>query len=179
MSAALTDRDVKPVTRHQTSCPDLPTTHHNMHMPAHRKSVIVNPVSTMDYSINDDFSMGPKGAQRNPVILTSSRELIILNSITNIDWIIYLEIANKLYLYLLYTVSEGIVAESLTKLMESKLVKEKKLEMEKKIEMLRRKQEKEKHRAQHMKSSHDSERMRMSKFSMSSRFVKRLSIKNM
>lgn len=47
-----------------------------MTLPAHRKSVIVHPVSTMDYSVNDDFSMGPKGAQRNPVIVTSSRKLI-------------------------------------------------------------------------------------------------------
>lgn len=75
--------------------------------------------------------------------------------------------------------SEGIVAESLTKLEENKLVKDKKMELEKKIENLRRKQEKEKHRAQHMKLSHDTERVRVSKFSMSSRFVKRLSIKNM
>lgn len=76
-------------------------------------------------------------------------------------------------------VSEGVVAESLPKLMDNKLVKDKKVELEKKFEALRRKQEKERHRAQHMKSSHESERMRMSKFSMSSRFVKRLSIKNM
>lgn len=93
--------------------------------------------------------------------------------------IIHFKITNKLHLFLLHTVSEGIVAESLTKLMDNKLVKEKKLEMEKKIEMLRRKHEKERHRVQHMKSSHDSERTRMSKFSMSSRFVKRISIKNM
>lgn len=77
------------------------------------------------------------------------------------------------------TVSEGVVAESLSKLNDNKLVKDKKMELEKKLEMLRRKHEKERHRVQHLKSSHDSERMRMSKFSMSSRFVKRLSIKNM
>lgn len=75
--------------------------------------------------------------------------------------------------------SEGIVAESLAMLEENKLVKDKKIELEKKMENLRRKQEKEKHRAQHMKLSHDTERVRVSKFSMSSRFVKRLSIKNM
>lgn len=76
-------------------------------------------------------------------------------------------------------VSEGIVAESLTKFMDNKLVKDKEMELEKKIDALRRKQEKERHRIQHLKSSHESDRMRMSKFSMSSRFVKRLSIKNM
>jgi phosphatidylinositol phospholipase C, beta len=77
------------------------------------------------------------------------------------------------------TVSEGVVAESLSKLNENKLVKDKKMELEKKIEVLRRKYEKDRYRVQHLKPSHDSDRKRMSKFSMSSRFVKRLSIKNM
>lgn len=77
-SVAPAERDVKPVTRHQTSCPDLPTGHQMaVTLPAsHRKSVTVNPVSTMDYSVNDDFSKGPKVAQRNlPTLLTTSREL--------------------------------------------------------------------------------------------------------
>lgn len=39
-------------------------------------------------------------------------------------------------------VSEEIVAESLEKLMDNKLVKEKKMELEKKLESLRKKQEK-------------------------------------
>lgn len=150
-SVASTERDVKPVTRHQISCPDLPTGHHMaVTLPApHRKSVTANSVSTMDYSVNDDFSKGPKGSHRNlPVLLSTS-------------------------------LSEGVVAESLSKLNDNKLVKDKKMELEKKIEMLRRKHEKERHRVQHLKSSHDSERMRISKFSMSSRFVKRLSIKNL
>ncbi|XP_025195692.1 1-phosphatidylinositol 4,5-bisphosphate phosphodiesterase classes I and II [Melanaphis sacchari] len=149
-SVAPAERDVKPVTRHQTSCPDLPTGHQmTVTLSAsHRKSVTVNPVSAFEFSINDDFSKGSKVAQRNlPVLLTTS-------------------------------LSEGIVAESLSKLSENKLVKDKKMELEKKIENLRRKYEKERHRVQHLKSSHDSERMRISKFSMSSRFVKRLSIKN-
>lgn len=75
--------------------------------------------------------------------------------------------------------SESIVAESLTQLMENKTVKEKKLELEKKMENLLRKQSKEKHRLLNLKPGNDSDRVRTSKFSMSSRFVKRLSIKNM
>lgn len=75
-AAAAAERDpVKPVTRHQTSCPDLPTTHHmTVAMPAHRRSVIASPVSTMDHSVNDDFSVGPKGSQRNTVLVTTSRK---------------------------------------------------------------------------------------------------------
>ncbi|VVC36673.1 Hypothetical protein CINCED_3A006441 [Cinara cedri] len=45
------------------------------------------------------------------------------------------------------------------------------------MENLRRKQKKEKQRAQHMKSSHDTERMHLSKLSINSRFVEQLSIK--
>jgi len=77
-SVAPAERDVKPVTRHQTSCPDLPTGHHmTVALSApHRKSVTTNPVSTMDYMVNDDFSKGPKGSQRNlPVLLSTSCEL--------------------------------------------------------------------------------------------------------
>lgn len=95
------------------------------------------------------------------------------------DYCVYALIHHIIFLLFVYAVSEGVVAESLTKLMDNKLVKDKKMELEKKIDALRRKQEKERYRAQHMKSSHESDRMRMSKFSMSSRFVKRLSIKNM
>lgn len=76
------------------------------------------------------------------------------------------------------TVTDEIVAESLEKLMENKLVREKKLELEKKLESLRKKHEKEKMRLQSQKASLDGEKHR-SKFYMSNRLVKRLSSKNM
>lgn len=76
------------------------------------------------------------------------------------------------------TVSDDIVAESLEKLMENKLVKEKKMELEKKLESLRKKHEKEKMRVQSQKGSIDSEKHK-SKFYMSNKLVKRLSSKNM
>ncbi|KAG5321446.1 PIP1 phosphodiesterase, partial [Pseudoatta argentina] len=73
-------------------------------------------------------------------------------------------------------ISDEIVAESLEKLMENKLVKEKKMELEKKLESLRKKHEKEKMRLQSQKASIDGEKHR-SKFYMSNRLVKRLSSK--
>jgi len=76
------------------------------------------------------------------------------------------------------TVSDEIIAESLEKLMENKLVREKKMELEKKLESLRKKHEKEKMRLQSQKASLDGEKHR-SKFYMSNRLVKRLSSKNM
>jgi hypothetical protein len=67
--------DVKPVTRHQTSCPDLPTTHHmTVTLPPHRVSVTVNPVSTVEHLVNDDFNIGPRGPQKKPIVSTPSRE---------------------------------------------------------------------------------------------------------
>ncbi|XP_018349687.1 PREDICTED: 1-phosphatidylinositol 4,5-bisphosphate phosphodiesterase classes I and II isoform X4 [Trachymyrmex septentrionalis] len=73
-------------------------------------------------------------------------------------------------------ISDEIVAESLEKLMENKLVREKKMELEKKLESLRKKHEKEKMRLQSQKASIDGEKHR-SKFYMSNRLVKRLSSK--
>ncbi|KAL1463083.1 hypothetical protein WDU94_014872, partial [Cyamophila willieti] len=71
-----------------------------------------------------------------------------------------------------------IAAESLEKLMENKLVKEKKAELEKKLESLKKKHEKEKNRilGTQRKCSQDASK---SKFSMSNRLVKRLSTKNL
>ncbi|XP_025268130.1 1-phosphatidylinositol 4,5-bisphosphate phosphodiesterase classes I and II isoform X2 [Camponotus floridanus] len=73
-------------------------------------------------------------------------------------------------------ISEEIMAESLEKLMENKLVREKKMELEKKLESLRKKHEKEKMRMQSQKGSLDGEKHR-SKF-YSNKLVKRLSSKN-
>ncbi|XP_014213260.1 1-phosphatidylinositol 4,5-bisphosphate phosphodiesterase classes I and II isoform X2 [Copidosoma floridanum] len=75
-------------------------------------------------------------------------------------------------------VSEDIVAESLDKLMENKLVKEKKMELEKKLENLRKKQGKEKARVQGTKGSSVDGESKKSKFYMSNMLVKRLSSKN-
>ncbi|XP_031845636.1 phospholipase C at 21C isoform X3 [Nomia melanderi] len=73
--------------------------------------------------------------------------------------------------------NDEIMAESLEKLMENKLVKEKKLELEKKLESLRKKHEKEKIRVQSQKGSIDGEKHK-SKFYVSHKLVKRLSSKN-
>ncbi|XP_076766451.1 phospholipase C at 21C isoform X3 [Xylocopa sonorina] len=73
--------------------------------------------------------------------------------------------------------SDEIVAESLEKLMENKLVREKKMELEKKLESLRKKHEKEKLRVQSQKASIDGEKHK-SKFYVSHKLVKRLSSRN-
>lgn len=63
------------------------------------------------------------------------------------------------------------MAESLEKLMENKLVREKRLELDKKLESLRKKHEKERIRVQSQKGSLDGEKHRP-KFYMSNMLVK-------
>ena len=71
-------------------------------------------------------------------------------------------------MFLYVIVSDEIVAESLEKLMENKLVREKKIELEKKLEL----------RMQTQKGSIDGEKHK-SKFYVSHKLVKRLSSRNM
>lgn len=72
-----------------------------------------------------------------------------------------------------------MVAESLEKLLDNKLVREKRLEMEKKLESMRKKHDKEKLRAISHRSGDLTEGIRKSKFYMNNKLVKRLSNKNL
>lgn len=71
-----------------------------------------------------------------------------------------------------------IVAESLDKILDSKLVREKRLEMEKKLETMRKKHDKEKLRVTSQRSGDLTDGIRKSKF-INNRLVKRLSNKNL
>ncbi|XP_039284190.1 1-phosphatidylinositol 4,5-bisphosphate phosphodiesterase classes I and II isoform X2 [Nilaparvata lugens] len=69
------------------------------------------------------------------------------------------------------TLSDGLVAESFEKIMESKVVKEKRIDLEKRLETLRKRHEKEKTKASESEKS-------KTKFHIGNRLVKRLSSKN-
>lgn len=71
------------------------------------------------------------------------------------------------------TVNDVLVADSIEKLMENKVVKEKRQELEKKVEVLRKKHEKERQRL----TSLDGDKSK-TKF-YTNKLVKRLSSKNM
>lgn len=73
----------------------------------------------------------------------------------------------------------NIEAESLDRILDNKLVREKRLEMEKKLESLRKKHDKEKVRVTAHRSGDLSEGIRKSKFYMNNKLVKRLSSKHM
>ncbi|RZF39598.1 hypothetical protein LSTR_LSTR001119 [Laodelphax striatellus] len=69
------------------------------------------------------------------------------------------------------TLSDGLVAESFEKIMESKVVKEKRTDLDKRLETLRKRHEKEKTKASESEKS-------KTKFHIGNRLVKRLSSKN-
>lgn len=72
-----------------------------------------------------------------------------------------------------------IVAESLEKVLDNKLVREKRIEMEKKLETMRKKHDKEKLRVISQRSGDLTDGIRKSKFYMNNKLVKRLSNKNL
>lgn len=72
-----------------------------------------------------------------------------------------------------------IVAESLEKILDNKLVREKRIEMEKKLETMRKKHDKEKLRVTSQRSGDLTDGIRRSKFYMNNKLVKRLSNKNL
>lgn len=72
-----------------------------------------------------------------------------------------------------------IVAESLDKILDYKIVREKRIEMEKKLEQMRKKHDKEKLRVTSQKSGDLTDGIRKTKFYMNNKLVKRLSNKNM
>lgn len=72
-----------------------------------------------------------------------------------------------------------IVAETLEKILDNKLVREKRSEMEKKLEALRKKHNKEKLRVTSQRSGDLTDGIRKTKFYMNNKLVKRLSNKNM
>lgn len=75
--------------------------------------------------------------------------------------------------------SIDIVAESLDKIFDNKLVREKRTELEKKLEQMRKKHDKEKMRVSSQRSGDLSDGIKKSKFYMNNKLVKRLSNKNL
>lgn len=72
-----------------------------------------------------------------------------------------------------------ILAETLDKILDYKVVREKRVEMEKKLESMRKKHDKEKLRVTSQKSGDLTDGIRKTKFYMNNKLVKRLSNKNM
>ncbi|XP_030750745.1 1-phosphatidylinositol 4,5-bisphosphate phosphodiesterase classes I and II isoform X2 [Sitophilus oryzae] len=129
--------------------------------PAQRPTISTGGSSSIDVVTNDDVTTSlPTTLLAHHVGPAIAPEANSVNKSTEI------KIEEKI---------EEIVAESLDKILENKLVKEKKLELDKKLETLRKKHEKKKQTLQSQKSGDYSEKK--SKL-INMKLVKRLSSKN-
>ncbi|KAK6642093.1 hypothetical protein RUM44_013816 [Polyplax serrata] len=148
-----------PPKRHQSSCPDLGTTPPLPTVAAaptsHRASVVVSMTEQTD-SISrlesDSSSTADTSMHSSPSMNKSSA-----SSVTS---------------HISSSLNDVLVADSIEKLMENKVVKEKRQELEKKVEVLRKKHEKERQRL----TSLDGDKSK-TKF-YTNKLVKRLSSKN-
>ncbi|XP_076273295.1 phospholipase C at 21C isoform X3 [Rhynchophorus ferrugineus] len=160
--AVLTD-DMEPAEGDETKKDSLERTakEHINGSPAQRPSIPVGGCSSVDMVVNDETT-----ATITATLLAhhvGPNVPIDSNSVSKTNDV---KIEDKI---------EEITAESLDKILENKLVKEKKLELDKKIETLRKKHEKKKYTLQSQKSGDFAEKK--SKL-INMKLVKRLSSKN-
>lgn len=131
--------------------------------PKHRTSISGTTSNSLDTGLDNDADSTGAGASYNIIqhqqSLDSSTLLAVKSTVDSVNSVI-------------------IEAESLERILENKLVREKRLEMEKKLESLRKKHDKEKVRVT-ARSGDLSEGIRKTKFYMNNKLVKRLSSKNM
>lgn len=142
--------------------------------PKHRASIVATSSLSMDASIGNDHELNLSSSSqqiqhqlsldqscsssKTPAISTSSHAIPIASEFSECN---------------------DIVAESLEKILDNKLVREKRIEMEKKLESIRKKHDKEKLRVTSQRSGDLTDGIRKSKFYMNNKLVKRLSNKNL
>ena len=143
--------------------------------PKHRASIVATSSLSMDASIGNDLDYTSSSVSTQPIqhqlsldqSCSTSKASSTFTSTTTIPITAELSECND------------IVAESLEKILENKLVREKRIEMEKKLETMRKKHDKEKIRVTSQRSGDLTDGIRKSKFYMNNKLVKRLSNKNL
>ncbi|XP_031622948.1 1-phosphatidylinositol 4,5-bisphosphate phosphodiesterase classes I and II [Contarinia nasturtii] len=143
--------------------------------PKHRASIVAASSLSMDASIGNDHDLNLSTASTQHIqhqlsldqSCSTSKASATLTSSSTIP------IANEL------SECNDIVVESLEKIFDNKLVREKRIEMEKKLESMRKKHDKEKLRVTSQRSGDLTDGIRKSKFYMNNKLVKRLSNKNL
>lgn len=143
--------------------------------PKHRASIVAASSISMDASIGNDHEYTSSLLSMQPIqhqlsldqSCSTSKVSTTFTSSTNIPIAAELSECNE------------IIAESLEKILENKLVREKRIEMEKKLETMRKKHDKEKLRVISHRSGDLTDGIRKSKFYMNNKLVKRLSNKNL
>lgn len=146
--------------------------------PRHRASIAVTTSYSMDATIGNDVDYasgggGGSGISSQPIQHQLSLDQSCSTSRSSTA------LATNIPLTTTAEESIEIVAETLEKILDNKLVREKRLEMEKKLESMRKKHDKEKLRAISHRSGDLTDGIRKSKFYMNNKLVKRLSNKNL
>lgn len=140
--------------------------------PKHRVSIAATSSMSVDATMTNDVDSGA-GHSSQPIQHQLSLDQPSSTSKTSIALTTTIPITTDL------SESIDIVAESLEKILDNKLVREKRIEMEKKLESMRKKHDKEKVRVTSQRSGDLTDGIRKSKFYMNNKLVKRLSNKNM
>lgn len=143
--------------------------------PKHRASIVATSSLSMDATIGNELDCTSSSVSTQPIqhqlsldqSCSTSKASSTFTSTTTIP------ITSELI------ECNDIVAESLEKILENKLVREKRIEMEKKLETMRKKHDKEKIRVTSQRSGDLTDGIRRSKFYMNNKLVKRLSNKNL
>lgn len=141
--------------------------------PKHRASIAVATSYSMDATTGNDVDYASAGISSQPIQHQLSLDQSCSTSKSSTA------LATNIPLTSDTSDAIDIVAESLEKILDNKLVREKRLEMEKKLESMRKKHDKEKLRAISHRSGDLTEGIRKSKFYMNNKLVKRLSNKNL
>ncbi|XP_055296336.1 1-phosphatidylinositol 4,5-bisphosphate phosphodiesterase classes I and II isoform X2 [Sitodiplosis mosellana] len=143
--------------------------------PKHRTSIVATTSLSMDASIGNEIEYSSSSVSTQQiqhqlsldVSCSTSKASSTFTSTTTIP------ISSEL------SDCNDMVAETLEKILENKLVREKRIEMEKKLETMRKKHDKEKLRVTSQRSGDLTDGIRKSKFYMNNKLVKRLSNKNL
>lgn len=158
--------------------------------PKHRASIVAASSLSMDASIGNnesgEYTVAGSGAGTGATAASISahpiqHQLSLDQSCSTSKGGSSIQLSSTTSIPLTAELSEcqDIVAESLEKILDNKLVREKRIEMEKKLETMRKKHDKEKLRATAQRSGDLTDGIRKSKFYMNNKLVKRLSNKNL
>lgn len=143
--------------------------------PKHRASIVAASSLSMDASIGTEMEYSSSTVSTQPI----QHQLSLDQSCSTSRASSALPHASSVSISAELSESNDIVAESLEKILDNKLVREKRSEVEKKLESMRKKHDKEKLRVTSQRSGDLSDGIRKSKFYMNNKLVKRLSNKNL
>lgn len=143
--------------------------------PKHRASIAATSSFSMDATIGNEHDHSSSASAIQPI----QHQLSLDQSCSTSKASTAITSSSSIAITAELSECNDIVAETLEKILDNKLVREKRTEMEKKLETMRKKHDKEKLRATSHRSGDLTDGIRKSKFYMNNKLVKRLSNKNL